>query len=431
MPSIATWALAALAAVQVAHAAPQRSVSHTARCGANFGLTCKGSSFGNCCSKAGWCGSSKDYCGDGCQSGWGTCNSSGGNKPVGPKVSKNGSCGQNGGTTCLGSSFGNCCSQHGYCGSSKNYCGKGCNPLFGKCDGYQPAQSSTPVVVSSAPVASPSSAIPVSHNARCGTKNNASPKGQTCRGSSFGNCCSQYGYCGSSKDYCRTGCQSQFGHCDGQPVSSPIRSSVVSTPAASSPASSSAIVSTPAASSSIISSVVASSDSSSTSVVSTPAVSSSIVVPSPTLVSSDVASSAVPSSSVDSSSTPVVSSSASSDIPSVVSSTPVASPTCTPAPDFQPSGTCNYPGFPRNANAAATYLMTQGTTLDGCKQLCFNSEPCQYFVMQGSSCYLYNRPVSGNGDLVPDSSVRLYERSCFPPPGACFSEGPASSSSTE
>lgn len=36
-------------------------------------MTCQGSVFGNCCSPAGWCGSTAAYCGDGCQSGFGSC----------------------------------------------------------------------------------------------------------------------------------------------------------------------------------------------------------------------------------------------------------------------------------------------------------------------------------------------------------------------
>lgn len=35
--------------------------------------TCQGSSHGPCCSKWGWCGFTSDYCGDGCQTGFGSC----------------------------------------------------------------------------------------------------------------------------------------------------------------------------------------------------------------------------------------------------------------------------------------------------------------------------------------------------------------------
>ncbi|KAF1947793.1 hypothetical protein EJ02DRAFT_5010 [Clathrospora elynae] len=37
--------------------------------------------------------------------------------------------------------------------------------------------------------------------------------GYTCAGSIFGDCCSQYGFCGSSPDYCYTGCQGEYGIC--------------------------------------------------------------------------------------------------------------------------------------------------------------------------------------------------------------------------
>jgi hypothetical protein len=39
------------------------------------GETCTGTSFGHCCSKFGFCGSAPEHCGDGCQSGFGTCGS--------------------------------------------------------------------------------------------------------------------------------------------------------------------------------------------------------------------------------------------------------------------------------------------------------------------------------------------------------------------
>lgn len=48
-------------------------ISQDATCGATVKLTCAGSAFGNCCSAAGWCGSTADYCSTGCQSGFGNC----------------------------------------------------------------------------------------------------------------------------------------------------------------------------------------------------------------------------------------------------------------------------------------------------------------------------------------------------------------------
>ncbi|KAF2825515.1 hypothetical protein CC86DRAFT_254987, partial [Ophiobolus disseminans] len=51
-------------------------VTKDARCGKDFGgTTCMGSKWGNCCSKWSYCGSTEDYCGpDTCQKGYGLCN---------------------------------------------------------------------------------------------------------------------------------------------------------------------------------------------------------------------------------------------------------------------------------------------------------------------------------------------------------------------
>ncbi|KAI3400377.1 hypothetical protein diail_3394 [Diaporthe ilicicola] len=51
----------------------------------------------------------------------------------GNKVSTDGNCGGTTAQTCLGSTFGDCCSQYGYCGSTSVYCGTGCQSGFGKC----------------------------------------------------------------------------------------------------------------------------------------------------------------------------------------------------------------------------------------------------------------------------------------------------------
>ncbi|KAA8619913.1 Carbohydrate-binding module family 18 protein [Pyrenophora tritici-repentis] len=51
----------------------KRAVSTDGSCGGSQGLTCKGSSFGDCCSQYGYCGSATAYCGTGCQTGFGTC----------------------------------------------------------------------------------------------------------------------------------------------------------------------------------------------------------------------------------------------------------------------------------------------------------------------------------------------------------------------
>ncbi|KAI1268517.1 carbohydrate esterase family 4 protein [Xylariaceae sp. FL1019] len=47
------------------------------------------------------------------------------------QVSTDGVCGN--GVTCQGSVYGNCCSENSYCGASIDYCGNGCNSQFGSC----------------------------------------------------------------------------------------------------------------------------------------------------------------------------------------------------------------------------------------------------------------------------------------------------------
>ncbi|RBQ71978.1 hypothetical protein FVER14953_01584 [Fusarium verticillioides] len=102
-------------------------------------------------------------------------------------VSTDGTCGGTKGKTCLNSAFGECCSSSGYCGDSSPYCGGGCQSKFGKCD---------------------AGSEKISPDGTCG-----GDKGYTCEGSQFGNCCSQYGYCGKATDNCGKGCQKQYGVC--------------------------------------------------------------------------------------------------------------------------------------------------------------------------------------------------------------------------
>ncbi|KAH3955235.1 hypothetical protein HBI81_039130 [Parastagonospora nodorum] len=163
-----------------ASSVPTLKISQDATCGGKTGYTCKGSRWGDCCSRNGWCGRNRDFCTAGCQLSFAS--------PISAlKVSTDGSCG--GKVTCKGSKFGNCCSKYGYCGSSSSYCDAGCNPLFGNCKD-QAVPSTTP--------SSPS--LKVSKDAKCGGST-----GQTCKNSAFGNCCSQYGWCGSGPSYCGSG----------------------------------------------------------------------------------------------------------------------------------------------------------------------------------------------------------------------------------
>ncbi|KAF1847276.1 carbohydrate-binding module family 18 protein, partial [Cucurbitaria berberidis CBS 394.84] len=78
-------------------------------------------------------------------------------------------------------------------GSTTTHCGTGCQQAYGTCGSSTPSK-------------------PVSTNARCGSKYG----GQTCQGSVFGNCCSQFDFCGSTKDYCSASiCQKDYGSCTG------------------------------------------------------------------------------------------------------------------------------------------------------------------------------------------------------------------------
>jgi len=83
---------------------------------------------------------------------------------------------------------GKCCSKYGWCGTSDDHCSvsKGCQSEFGQCNN--------------------NSEIPVSTNNKCGKEYGKCPSGK---------CCSKYGWCGTSDEYCSVtkGCQSEFGQC--------------------------------------------------------------------------------------------------------------------------------------------------------------------------------------------------------------------------
>ncbi|KAG8629836.1 hypothetical protein KVT40_001455 [Elsinoe batatas] len=74
---------------------------------------------------------------------------------------------------------------------------------------YQPGASSTGGSTTSSPSPRPSNATP---DGSCGPEN-----GYTCIGAFSGSCCSVYGFCGASADYCGVGCQNGYGICDRNP----------------------------------------------------------------------------------------------------------------------------------------------------------------------------------------------------------------------
>jgi hypothetical protein len=70
-----------------------------------------------------------------------------------------------------------------------------------------------PASMPATPVASPGSATTASSSPMATSTDGSCDAITTCQGSIFGDCCSQYGWCGSTVDYCGTGCQPNFGKC--------------------------------------------------------------------------------------------------------------------------------------------------------------------------------------------------------------------------
>lgn len=83
--------------------------------------------------------------------------------------------------------------------------------LVSLCDaGAEPSGSVIVTSTSSAATSVPSATLSVSENGQCGLES-----GQTCIDSTFGSCCSLYGFCGGTDIYCLTtrGCQPGYGDC--------------------------------------------------------------------------------------------------------------------------------------------------------------------------------------------------------------------------
>ncbi|KAJ3458024.1 hypothetical protein MRS44_012133 [Fusarium solani] len=189
--------------------------SRDGNCGSNSetNATCLTSTFGNCCSSKGFCGKTSAYCAEGCQDAFGTCSS----MPDGQLVSTSGSCGatSTSNITCQGSTYGDCCSSLGYCGKNVTYCGDGCQSEFGTCSSVDDDETSTTTATtdktSTSTAASATSLGAISIDGNCGSNSDIDA---ICKGSEFGDCCSSLGYCGGNSSYCGTGCQSEFGSCD-------------------------------------------------------------------------------------------------------------------------------------------------------------------------------------------------------------------------
>eukprot|EP00833_Pecoramyces_ruminatium_P005133 jgi/Orpsp1_1/1179165/evm.model.c7180000068259.1 len=167
-------------------------ISTNGKCGKNYGKC----PSGECCSKYGYCGTSDKHCGTGCQSEFGQCSSS--------KISTNGQCGEKYGQC----PSGKCCSKYGYCGTSDKHCGTGCQSEFGQCNSSSKKTTSTSTKKSTKTTTKTTkttkTSLPTSTNGKCGKKYGKCPSGE---------CCSQYGWCGTTSAHCKSGCQSEFGKC--------------------------------------------------------------------------------------------------------------------------------------------------------------------------------------------------------------------------
>jgi len=200
------------------------SISTNGKCGKENGNTkCPNN---ECCSQYGYCGTTKAYCDTGCQSAFGRCNASNATNATKPtttvaavvpttssqKISTDGKCGkENGNTKCPNNE---CCSQYGYCGTTKAYCGTGCQSEFGRCNASN-ANNQTKPTTTVAAVVPTTSSQKISTDGKCG-KENGNTK---CPNNE---CCSQYGYCGTTNGYCGAGCQSEFGQCGNSDETIPI-----------------------------------------------------------------------------------------------------------------------------------------------------------------------------------------------------------------
>lgn len=106
-----------------------------------------------------------------------------------------------------------CCSKNGQCGTSSAHCGEGCQSYYGKCNSKNTSSSSSSInqnsLYSYSLSLSPSPSSSISTDGKCGSKNN----NKSCPS---GYCCSKYGYCGKTSDYCsiKKGCQKPFGICE-------------------------------------------------------------------------------------------------------------------------------------------------------------------------------------------------------------------------
>ncbi|KAL8350384.1 hypothetical protein RB601_001230 [Gaeumannomyces tritici] len=198
------------------------------------GVSCLGWAGGSCCSQYGWCGGDDGYCGDGCQSAFGTCanspavSSSVPLTPDGGAASSTASSSSSSSSSSAASSIASSSStvsaaasssattssQAAGGGSSSSSSSSSSSPSSTSVKPTSTAQTSatsttaklsttsTTAKVSPTPT---STAIKVSTNGNCGKA-----AGMTCNGSKYAPCCSSKNKCDWS---CFTGCQKAYGWC--------------------------------------------------------------------------------------------------------------------------------------------------------------------------------------------------------------------------
>ncbi|KAL8388853.1 hypothetical protein RB595_008979 [Gaeumannomyces hyphopodioides] len=145
-----------------------------------------------------------------------------------------------------------CCSDYGWCGDSLDHCDlRWCQAQFGRCGDAPPPPTTTSTTSTTSSRTTTSTSATSTTSSRTTTSTSAtsttstspplpggtlivSPNGQcgnvtTCAGSGFGNCCSEWYWCGNGPEYCAAGCRSAFGSCGGVISSSSSSSSTTST----------------------------------------------------------------------------------------------------------------------------------------------------------------------------------------------------------
>jgi len=180
--------LAAIALISSAAAS-----SADGKCGGSYGSCPEGT----CCSKFGYCGTTKDHCGAGCQSKYGYClnTSKSSNKAAKKTTVKK--------TTTTTKKAAKAKT------TTTKKAAKAKTTTTKKAAKAKTTTTKRAAKAKTTKVVVPTNNKKISTNGQCGEQYGACPGGQ---------CCSQFGYCGISKDHCNFGCQSEYGLCGNEVV---------------------------------------------------------------------------------------------------------------------------------------------------------------------------------------------------------------------